>query len=406
MKNSSKRIVVISLLLVAIMALGGITTYADSFMPPEPFEIWSQDGTMVFRWCPRNEEDGSFDRVAQAGVYRNDVLIYSVENLPTLGSHANEFLFSSDFRHFAYIPQVGQVMALGFFRDGVLLRAYRIDELVRDMNVVTYSVTMAMWENWQGRDFDLANNTLTIVTRDDITYVFDITTGEIIYDTAGNAPFIPPAEDSFGFFVDDSMIPLWAQSLESNEPQTAEPQPEPPLYDLGISSEWAVESIRMAYSLGLIPHSLFASPRNYTINITRAEFSVLAVALYEHFREPITGRVTFTDTTDPNVEKAAYLGIVTGVGNNLFAPDAPLTREQAAVMLSRLMGLLGMGVYEAVPPNFSDANEISNWAIMSVGHMQSSGIMSGVGDNRFAPQNPYTREQSIVTIIRLFDLVS
>ena len=29
--------------------------------------------------------------------------------------------------------------------------------------------------------------------------------------------------------------------------------------------------------------------------------------------------------------------------------------------------------------------------------------MSGVGDNTFAPQNPYTREQSIITILRLFN---
>jgi hypothetical protein len=31
--------------------------------------------------------------------------------------------------------------------------------------------------------------------------------------------------------------------------------------------------------------------------------------------------------------------------------------------------------------------------------------MGGVGDNRFDPQGTYTREQSIVTIIRLFDLL-
>ena len=47
--------------------------------------------------------------------------------------------------------------------------------------------------------------------------------------------------------------------------------------------------------------------------------------IYEHFREPITGRHTFigtADTADPNVEKAAYLGIVSGIGNNRFDPDS------------------------------------------------------------------------------------
>jgi hypothetical protein len=38
--------------------------------------------------------------------------------------------------------------------------------------------------------------------------------------------------------------------------------------------------------------------------------------------------------------------------------------------------------------------------------MQNTGIMGGVGNNRFDPQGDYTREQSIVTILRLFGLVT
>jgi len=53
---------------------------------------------------------------------------------------------------------------------------------------------------------------------------------------------------------------------------------------------------------------------------TRAEFATIAVVLLEHFTGPITKRSTFTDTTGINVEKAAYLGIVNGVGNNRFDP--------------------------------------------------------------------------------------
>jgi hypothetical protein len=32
--------------------------------------------------------------------------------------------------------------------------------------------------------------------------------------------------------------------------------------------------------------------------------------------------------------------------------------------------------------------------------------MGGIGNNVFAPKDPYTREQSIVTMIRLFDMVN
>ena len=37
--------------------------------------------------------------------------------------------------------------------------------------------------------------------------------------------------------------------------------------------------------------------------------------------------------------------------------------------------------------------------------MQASGVMDGVGGGMFAPTDPYTREQSIVTVMRLYDVI-
>ena len=139
----------------------------------------------------------------------------------------------------------------------------------------------------------------------------------------------------------------------------------------------------------------------YTQATTRAEFTALAVALYEHMRGEITGRVAFVDTNDPNVEKMAYIGIVAGVGNNRFDPDANLTREQTAVMLARLAHALNHPL-PAEAPAFADADLISAWARDGVSQMRAAGIMGGVGNNRFDPQGPYTREQSIITIWRLY----
>ena len=36
--------------------------------------------------------------------------------------------------------------------------------------------------------------------------------------------------------------------------------------------------------------------------------------------------------------------------------------------------------------------------------MQTSGIMGGVGNNRFDPQGSYSWEQSIATLMRLYDM--
>ena len=54
---------------------------------------------------------------------------------------------------------------------------------------------------------------------------------------------------------------------------------------------------------------------------------------------------------------------------------------------------------------FADVENISSWALEAVGQVQAVGIMRGVDDNIFSPKGPYTREQSIVTMLRLYDIV-
>jgi len=173
--------------------------------------------------------------------------------------------------------------------------------------------------------------------------------------------------------------------------------------NLSTASNWAHDSINEAFGLGLIPQNLQS---NYTANTTRAEFAALAVALYETVTgREIAGRMQFNDTNDVNVQKMGYLGVVTGVGGGNFAPNNTLTREQAAVMLARLAYAIGQPLPPSAP-TFADNAQISGWAVDGVGQMQASGIMGGVGNNQFSPSGSYTREQSIVTMLRLFDLLS
>jgi len=170
-------------------------------------------------------------------------------------------------------------------------------------------------------------------------------------------------------------------------------------------SGWAIEQVRTAIGLGLVPQNLQSY---YTQATTRAEFAALVVALYEIQQGTITGRVNFADTNDVNVQKAAYIGVLTGIGDNNFAPNNPLTREQAAVMLARLADAVGSPL-PASTPDFLDYRMISPWAFDYVGQVQRAGIMVGVaghdGGATFFPVGHYTREQSIATILRLFNIV-
>jgi len=165
-------------------------------------------------------------------------------------------------------------------------------------------------------------------------------------------------------------------------------------------SPWAVDYVERAIELSIVPQNLQA---NYTQPTTRAEFAALAVTLYEKVTgSTVTGRMRFNDTVDIDVQKAGYLGVTTGVGNGNFNPNGQLTREQAAVMLARLANVIGQPLPQSAP-TFADNWQLSVWAYEAVGQVQAAGIMGGVGDNRFAPSGNYTREQSIVTILRLFE---
>jgi len=174
-----------------------------------------------------------------------------------------------------------------------------------------------------------------------------------------------------------------------------------PFAVLAQPSAWAAGQVNQAIELGLVPPSLQS---NYMQTITRAEFCALAVALYEAAAGEITGRVAFDDTDDVNVEKAASVGIVSGVGNNRFAPGNGLNREQAAVMLAQLAAAVGKPLPQWAPL-FADNDQISLWAVDGVGQTQMAAIMTGTSDTKFSPKMSYTREQSIATIMRMYGVV-
>ena len=90
------------------------------------------------------------------------------------------------------------------------------------------------------------------------------------------------------------------------------------------------------------------------------------------------------------------------MGDGKFNPDGELNREQAATILARLAEVLGQPL-PAGEPTFADNGSISSWAKEAVGQMQASGVMSGIGSNSFSPLEPYTREQCMMTTLRLFE---
>ena len=219
-------------------------------------------------------------------------------------------------------------------------------------------------------------------------------------------PFVPQAGVIYHLVASDTMTGFESYILidgpattEPTEPEPAEPSE--PADDVQPAA-WAAEQVNVGIELGIVPETLQSA---YAQATTRAEFCALAVGLYETVTtSEITDRMTFTDTQDENVEKMAALGVVNGVGDNRFDPDASLTRQEAATMLARLAAAMEKPL-DVQDSTFADIDSVASWALEAVGQMQASGVMNGTGNNMFSPTDPYERQQSIVTMMRLYELV-
>ena len=100
-------------------------------------------------------------------------------------------------------------------------------------------------------------------------------------------------------------------------------------------------------------------------------------------------------------------GIVNGKTPTYFCPNDYITREEAAVMLSRTLDYFGKfeGNFNRsynTEIKYADDINISYWAKKSVSIVSDMGIMKGQENNNFNPKGTYTIEQTLATLYRLF----
>lgn len=97
----------------------------------------------------------------------------------------------------------------------------------------------------------------------------------------------------------------------------------------------------------------------------------------------------------PYVEWARQNGIVSGVSDDRFAPTAPATREQLAVIIANCAQTQGLSLTEvSAQLTFTDSASVSKWAADAVAQLQRAGVLSGYPDGSFRPKAAVTREET------------
>jgi hypothetical protein len=105
------------------------------------------------------------------------------------------------------------------------------------------------------------------------------------------------------------------------------------------------------------------------------------------------------------VEFITDKGITSGISQNQFGPDEKLIRGQFVVLLMKAYGIIPTTGNEQVE-NFADAG--ATYYTPYLLEARSRGIVNGVGNNRFVPENEITRQEMFVMLynaLKIIDLV-
>jgi len=175
---------------------------------------------------------------------------------------------------------------------------------------------------------------------------------------------------------------VYVPSVTPTAAPTAAPAGNEKFSDMAEAA-WAKEAVNALSEKGIISGrgaGVFAP----TERVTRAEMiKILLLAAGISVDETLTA--DFADVSAdawyaPYIATAQKAGLAQGA-DGLFMPDAHITRQDMAVLLYRAFR---MTVADGAA-DFSDADMIAGYAKDAVSTLVAKGIVSGVGDNQFAP---------------------
>ena len=178
--------------------------------------------------------------------------------------------------------------------------------------------------------------------------------------------------------------------------------------DLGQVS-WSEEYINKLYDLKIISG---VSEGKFEPNreIKREEFIKILVTAFEMDENEQKGDLPFDDVHQndwfyPYIRVVTSQGIVSGIASNIFGTGTQISRQDAAVLLYRVLILKTDSIKTERTVLFNDSREISDYAKMAVEALATVGIFSGNESNEIQPLHNITRAQAAKIICLSMDLL-
>ncbi len=173
-----------------------------------------------------------------------------------------------------------------------------------------------------------------------------------------------------------------------------------------LEDHWAGEPLKKWAAAGLIkgyPNGTFQPDR--TVNRGEA-FALINRSFGLNEQIPIDfSDLAASDWEYEDVAKAMMAGYVKGFADGTVGVKKSLSRQEAAVIISRLLGLDTNGDSAAVDV-FTDEKHISQWSRAAVAAMAAAQLMKGYDDGSFKPEAFITRAELVVLLDRALNVTT
>ena len=255
-------------------------------------------------------------------------------------------------------------------------------------------------------------DTVTITVDPEEGYEADTVT---VKDKDGNEVEVTDNGDgTYSFTMPASAVSVEASFKEKKADQPDEPPvpgthdncPSEPFKDVDTSL-WYHEGIDYVIANGLmkgIADDAFAPDAT----TTRA---MIVTILYRLENEPAAEAASFRDVEagswyEAAVNWAAANGIVNGYDADTFAPTDEITREQIAAILYRYANFKGQDVSQTGDlSRFTDSGSVSDWAKDAMAWAVGAELVNGMSETTLVPQGSATRAQVATLMMRLCENV-
>ena len=171
-------------------------------------------------------------------------------------------------------------------------------------------------------------------------------------------------------------------------------------------NDWFYDAAKFALENGVMSGTSIAPPE-FSPSATTTRAMIVTMLYRLSGAGNVSGSQSFTDVAGGSWYEDAVIwassnNIVFGVGNNKFDPNAPITRQDLAVVIQRYANYAGLTLPVSRDSNsFADENMMGSYAKDAIQALYQSEVINGKLNNVYDPQGKATRGE-VATLLMNF----